>query len=128
MIAICHRKANVVQKNIYRYQHNANTKYFGEYALIQDDKLAIRSIAETFRIIDAIDEEKNYIKEKYPVYYKLIDQKARNCFNVGSTTISMIKCSYSFNHYATRDKIINYGTTVEECSWCSQKETWSHMI
>ena len=71
-------------------------------------------ITETIHLIDANDEETRYIKEKYPVSHNIIDKEARNHFNARSTTILMIKCLYGFNHYATRDWIINYRTTVEE--------------
>lgn len=52
----------------------------------------------------------------------MIDQNARNCFNVRLTTMSMIKYAYSFNHHTIRDKIINYRITVKERPHYSRKE------
>jgi len=33
-----------------------------------------------------------------------------------------IKCYYSINHYSQRDYKINYGTAMNKCLRCSQKE------
>ena len=86
------------------------------------------SIKETIRLIDAMEEEKLYAKKKYPNHYELIDYEAHNCFISGTTMIVMLKCTYGFNQYATRDRTINYGQLVKEYPCCSNKEIWSHVI
>ena len=99
-----------------------NIQYLGSYEMMYHQLQTSKSISKSIRIIDAKNKEYQYIKDKYSNFHELIDYEARNYFLAGSTTISMLKCAYSFNHYATRDKIINYGMIVEECPQCSHHE------
>ena len=63
-----------------------------------------------------------------PNTYDMIDLEARNYFSKGIVLISIINCCFRFNHYVSRDRIINYGMAVEECPRCSQREDWYHVI
>jgi len=90
-----------------------NTKFKGKYQLKRQEKRITRLIKEAIQIIDVEVEERRCIRIKYLNLYKLIDMKAQNTFNAGTVTTSMIKCAHSFNHYATHDRIINYGLTIE---------------
>ena len=82
---------------------------------MRGQRLITYPIKKGIRIIDTESKELKYIKLKYPNYYDIININTRNSFSAGSTLLAMIKCSYGFNQYATRDKIINYGLAIEEC-------------
>ena len=99
-----------------------NIRYLGSYRIMYHQLQTSKSISESIRIIDAKNKEYKYIKDKYLNFHKLIDCEARNCFPAGSTTISMLKCTCSFNHYATQNKIVNYGMTVEKYPQYSRRE------
>ena len=77
---------------------------------------------EMVRICDAMKEEQNYINRKFKNNSKVIDMNVRNYFPIGSIKVSTLKCCYGFNHYATRDRIVNHGLVNEECPQCSSKE------
>ena len=82
-----------------------------------------RLVKEAIQIIDTKEEEKVYVKSKYPDYYEMIDYEAQNYFISESIIIAILKYAYGFNQHATRDTIINQGLSVNKCPRCSQKET-----
>jgi len=84
-------------------------------------------VRESIRKLDAMEAEDEYTKAKYKDKVELIDTEAQNCFSKAQSMCS-IKCSYGFNHYATRDKVINYGLVSKECPRCSRKETWCYIV
>ena len=116
---MCDRKAKAVHNNIENRPERSNIKYSGCYEMKHKDIRITRSIKEGFQIIDAEKEERDYMKQKFLYHYEFIDFDARNAFTSGSITTAMIKCTYGFNQYASRDKIINYRATVDECPRCS---------
>ena len=87
-----------------------------------------RSIKESIRIYDAIENENQYARKKFREKFEFIDIEARNCFTPALITPLRLKYCYSFNYYVARERIINYGLINEECLWCSRKEDWDHII
>ena len=65
-----------------------------------------RSVREEVRIIDAIKSENNYLLEKFPEHYNLIDKEARNVFSK-RLTAAALKCSLVFNMHGTMHCAIN---------------------
>ena len=86
-------------------QPSHNIKYFGYYSLQKDDLLCKRGIKELVRIIDTQKTEYQYAYKQFGETVKLINLEARNAFR--NPSISMIKYSMKFNHYRTRNHIIN---------------------
>ena len=79
------------------------------------------------QISDAIEIELKYYKQKIE-QNEIINIKARNCFKIEEITLSILKCTYSFNYCRTRDKNINKGMSKSNCPRCSKEETWEHVL
>ena len=73
------------------------------------------------RILDAKEMELEYIKDKYPVHWKVIDLDAREVFNKGLVIRALTKCIFGFNQYGTKDMAINKTNITKECSRCSKE-------
>ena len=61
-----------------------------------DNEVMERLIIEAIRTIDATTNELNYVIEKYPQHYEMIDLEARNSFPNGLLTWE-IKHTAAFN-------------------------------
>jgi hypothetical protein len=92
------------------------------------NQLISRSTIETIRIIDTVNEEKRYVREKFTDKEDLINSQARENIKQICTTVSVIKCYHSMNHYRIRVKRINNGLIIEEYLRYSQKETWEYVV
>ena len=72
--------------------------------------------------------EDQYCKRKFAEQNDLVDIEARNCFQIGQITSSVLKCAFGFNHYSTRDKNINKGLCHSNCPRCSNKGNWRYIV
>ena len=79
---------------------------------MHNDQLISRSITKTYRLIDTLEVEQEYIKYKFPNSSELIDLNTRVCFKSRVST-GMLKCCYGINQYSNRDKSINPNKTEE---------------
>ena len=79
-------------------------------------------------MIDAIEEEKRYLAEKFPMNEDLIDQQARLNLPKLKLIPALIKCQYGMNHYRQRDREINGGTISFECPRYSEIESQSYVV
>lgn len=84
-------------------------KTSNETVELDNMKAKLHELVHTYiREYDARNAEITVIEERFKEYSMFVDRLARRSFKY--LTISMIKCSYGFNHYATRDMMINkYG-------------------
>ena len=80
-------------------------------------------IKEVLRIIDVREKEKEYVSLKYGYRKEFIDMEARNVFQTGKVTSSMIKCAHRFNHYGLGEAIINNNMVESMCPQCEKVET-----
>ena len=80
------------------------------------------AIRESIRKIDTIVAKEEYIKSKYNNKADFIDIEAKNCFSKAQS-ISSLKYSYRFNHYAVRNKVINCRLVSKKYPRCSRRET-----
>ena len=124
----CDKIARGVRENLNQKEGITNIKFYGNYALKQDDQIHLRSINEIIRRIDAKEDEYDYAKTKLGYRYDMVDIEARNAFKVGRVTTAMLKCVYGYNHYGQRDAIINENMVEEICPRCEMRETWEHVI
>ena len=67
--------------------------------MLRKGEIQSRSINEVIRILDAREEESKYAERKYRYKKDFIDIEARNTFNIGKVTASMIKCAHGYNYY-----------------------------
>ena len=95
---------------------------------MQDDQCQLKSINEIIRIIDAKEDEDDYVKNKLGHIHDMIDIEARNAFKVGKVTTSMLKCVYGCNHYSQHDAMINDYIVEARCPRCEMIETWEHVL
>ena len=65
---------------------------------------------------------------KYNDKIDFINLNARNALTSGTVTISIIKYTYDFNHYANKDCIINEQMISNKYSRYSNIEIWEYMI
>jgi len=96
-----------MQENAHRKESITNIKFYGCYGLMYNGNIALRTIQETIRIIDARKYEKEYNKKKLEYRYDFVDYKARNVFLIKEVIPLLIKYSYGYNHYGLRDSLIN---------------------
>ena len=61
-------------------------------------KSVTNSIKELIRIADVSTSIEECVKEKYKHNAETIDVKARDVFSTNKVSVSMIACSYGFNH------------------------------
>ena len=54
---------------------------FGKFCISTNDRGIERPVREVVRIIDVIETENNYMLEKYPEHYDLIDKENMNVFS-----------------------------------------------
>ena len=76
-----------------------------------------RSIKELICTNNPVKFEYKYAHRKFGEDVKFIDMKARNYFPNASPTI--MKCTIKFNHYATRDLLINEKIANESYPRCN---------
>jgi len=67
------------------------------------------------------------VKGRFPEMIDVLDFDTRNIF-VKAALVSTLKYIYGFNYYATHNRIINYGLTIEEYPRYSRKETWANIV
>ena len=85
------------------------------------------AIRESIRKIDTIVAKEEYIKSKYNDKAAFIDTEVKNSFSKAQS-ISSLKYSYGFNHYAARNKVINCGLVSKKYPRCSRRETQYHVV
>ena len=90
----CDKRARSVCENLYLKEKISNIKFYGNYYLMQDDQCQLKLINEIIRIIDAKEDEDDYIKNKLGHIHDMIDIEARNAFKVGKVNTSILKCVY----------------------------------
>ena len=85
-------------------------------------------IKELIREIDAEEEEKEYVANKFKEHNHLVDAMARK--NLKKIPLPASACKYycGYNHYGEIDQLVNAGTTTNECPRCSEVETWEHVV
>jgi len=66
--------------------------------------------------------------EKFKHLAEFVDVEARNSFRSKEIIVLVIKCAHGYNHYGTRDAMINGKLTEKECPRCSEIEMWDHVI
>ena len=71
--------------------------------------------------------EFEYAYRKFGERANLIDLKVRNTFN-NKVMPSLLKCTIKFNHYATRELLINKEMQDDSCSRCKVREDWVYII
>ena len=82
-----------------------------------------RLIKEVVRIINAIENEEEYVIKKYGHKKEFIDKGARNTFKIGKVTISIIKYAHRFNYYGLREAMINNNIVEATCPRYKKVET-----
>ena len=81
------------------------------------------------RILDTKEIELECIKDKYLVYWEVIDLDTREVFNTGLVIRVLIKYIFGFNQYGTKDAAINKTNTTKECPRCSEEnKDWEYII
>ena len=103
-----------------------NIIYNGKVRLSKDEELLDRSIKEIICIEDAIKVENEYAFWKFGENVKLIDVEVRNSFP--NVILLILKCAIKFNHYVTRDLMINDKLTDNSCPHCNSREDWAHVV
>ena len=120
LITTCDRNAKRVSIDCTSNEDNYNMRCWGNYAIETLHGSTAWAIKEGIRIHNATRVENKYIRKKFRDNIDLIDMEARDYFKSGSITPTTIKYYYGFNHYAMRDKTINYGLLNNECPWYSR--------
>ena len=82
---------------------------------------------EIIRNKDTKRVEYGYTYKKFSANTELINLEARNVFP-NKATLSLLKCSIKFNHYAMRDIIINEKLQDDSYLRYNKKENWVHVI
>lgn len=88
-----------------------------------------RNSRSTNTIIKSYDAEKceiNYIQQKFPLTYNLIDVQARHVFGKGLKRHE-IKCAVGFNYHSVREHMFN-PLLYTKCDMCRIKENWEHIL
>ena len=93
----------------------------------RNGELQSRATQEVVRTIDAREKEEEHANKKYGHRKEFIDMEARNVFQTGKVTTSMIKCAHGFNHYGLREAMMNNNMVESTCPRCEKVETWDHV-
>ena len=74
------------------------------------------------------EEESDYVISKFKDRANLVEKMERINIKKIPSSESEMKWYYGCNHYGERDKLINVGTSTDECPRCSDIETWEHAV
>ena len=91
------------------------------FQLLSNNQIVHQSIKELIRIEDAKLAEFEYAYRKFRERANLIDLEARNTFN-NEVMPLLIKSTIKFNHYATRELLINKEMQDDSCPRCNARE------
>ena len=103
-------------------------RYFGNIILVKQGQPCLGSVNEVIRTIDTMQEEMQYVKEKFPNTYKLINIETRVNILGLIKTLAAMKCYYGINYYGLRDNKINKSHTNVDCPRCSAMESWEYVV
>ena len=114
--------------NIQNQTIDSNIQFQQYYSLQNNLQTPLSGlIKNTLQLIDVINVETKYIASKFPNSHEVIDLEARNVFSKGIILLFIIKCSYGYNQYVTREKMINNGITVNDCTRYRRREDWAYV-
>ena len=92
LIQYCNQRANKVRERIYKRDQPYNIKFFGDYTIINKGQVLFVSVNKAIRVLDAIEEERRYVLEKFPMNKDLIDQQVRINILKIKLILASIKC------------------------------------
>ena len=93
--------------------------------IVKIDDMTVKlhqSVYTYIREYNARIAEETIINKRFKEFARFVDRVVCRSFKYPTT--SMIKYSYSFNHYATRDKIINKYRNNKCKAYKKEKELW----
>jgi len=105
-----------------------NIRYFVDYALLYKGKVISQSINKMIWIIDAVEEERWYINDKFKSNTELIDLRVRENILRLKLIPTAIKWWYGMNLYRERDWEVNGRIKIAEYSRYSKVEIWDHIV
>ena len=107
MIKLYNQKAKAVRINIDLKDTDSNVRYYSNYLIKHKNKLISRLINKMIRSIDAVEEEKMYVQEKFKFYIDIIDSETQE--NIKRLVKIILACKYYYrmNHQEERDCEIN---------------------
>jgi len=111
----CIEEARKLRENIEEEELETNIKFLRRYAVKVKGRITNASIKEVVQKVDAIETEKEYIKEKIGYNAEYVDLEARNAFPINKVTSSIIKYASRYNQYRLRDKIMNNNMINSDC-------------
>ena len=76
MIRICNRKSKEVRINNIINIVPTNIKHYGLYMIMHHNKIQSKVIKEVIRIVDIIETENKYNKDKYQDKFNFLDLEA----------------------------------------------------
>ena len=74
LVKYCHQRANQVREIVQEREQLYNIKFWRDYAIKHNDQVRSALVNETIQMIDAIEEEKRYLAEKFLMNENLINQ------------------------------------------------------
>ena len=94
---MCDKEAEILRDEIEDKQGETNIKFVGKCAIKVHNTIVNGAIKEIIWKIDAIESEKEYIREKIEYNSEYVDVEARNAFSANLITSSIIKCASRYN-------------------------------
>ena len=113
------RRVKKKREEIELEMQNNNAKYCRLYVVKKSCIAQMRLIKEVIKIIDAKEEERKYMIQKYRYKEEFIGLEARNAFSGNKVTASIIKYANIFNHNGLRYAMINNKIIKVYCSRCN---------
>ena len=104
-----------------------NIKYYGIETPIRKGMVLDKNISVLILELDAKRREKSIIKQIAPEHWQQIDRDARNCFS-GGTGAGTLKSVYGYNHYGSRNAVINEELHYYKYPRCNALEDCQHII
>jgi len=117
----CDEEAKRKCANLIDNEKQHTVKYVDTEVPIVRNKMRDKNINVLICEIDAIENEREALKEKVKEYYEWIDVSARNCFHEGIGT-GTLKCIVGFNHHSKRNRKINNDLVSSKCPRCGEEE------
>ena len=95
----CNARVRQVRENIHEREDETNIRYYRDSAIINKRQSYSESVKEVIRIVDTVQEERQYVKEKFPNTYKLINMEVQVNIPGLIKTLAAMKYYYGINHY-----------------------------
>lgn len=106
LVKECDSKAAEIRLTIDNRTGNTNIRYYRDMAILKN-KQVTRSTNEMIKAIDAMKEERRYLKENFPGKNDLINKMERVDLKRARMTPSAMKCCHRMNHCRESDSCIS---------------------